>query len=354
MGVRKIKVLLGFKLSRAEDDADAEKRICVTLKVLGYEPQIIRRSTKKEVQSYLQDNPDCSHVVLMECIGKGTWSQNELAELMDDRDLNMVVVLSQGRASSPEFLMTLYAAGITSAVFEQGRKGASAEEVAGLLVRKRSRKEARSYYHIDLEGIEVRSLTNEAFNALCIRITDPAFGPSYISRLLALADGINPHQMGDFLRKIPDAIRRDLERYAEYGQLIGQLRESGVRVPYRRPRKYRTMNDDVAFLDGARQALLSADLPAEAFLSKESGKKKAGLFHHLAAGHPPLPGNDISETVSPEGVMEVMEKLHFSDEDEGEDTYVLEENMPSPIEHPKETRGEDGKGGGGQDDDLFF
>ena len=70
-----------------------------------------------------------------------TWSQNELAELVDDREIRVVAVLTAARARQTEYLTTLYAAGITCAIFEHGHSGASAEEVAELLVRPRSRRD---------------------------------------------------------------------------------------------------------------------------------------------------------------------------------------------------------------------
>lgn len=359
MGVKKIKVLLGFKLSKAKDDEEAEKRIGVTLKVLGYEPQFVRRSTKKEVKAYLKDNADCCHAVLMECIGGGVWSQNELAELVDDREIRLVVVLTPRRAGEPEYLSTLYAAGITCAVFEQGRKGASAEEAAGLLVRPRSRRQARAYYRIEAEGIAVRSLTNEAFNGLCVRMTDPQLGPSYVSRLLALADDLNPYQMGDFLRKIPEGMRSDMERYAEYGQLVSQLRESGVRVPYRRPWRFRTMNDDVPFLEGAKGVLEGHG--AEAFLEEGTraklGRRKKEKTKTKEGGETKV---SLAGGIAPpkEAVREVMEGLRFSnDEDDLEDAAgdgfasgSLAGGMSRGVTDAPEAFGK----GGGEDEDAFF
>ena len=357
MGVKKIKVLLGFKLSRAEDDADAEKRICVTLKVLGYEPQVVRRSTKKDVQAYLRDNPDCSHAVLMECVGSGVWNQNELAELTDDREISLVVVLTPRRAAEPEYLTTLYAAGITSAVFEQGRKGASAEEVAELLVRPRSRRQARAYYHLGLEGIEIRSLTAEAFNALCVKLTDPALGSCAMARLLAVAEGLNAHQIGDLLKKLPDALREELEGYAEYGQLVSQLREAGVRVSYRRPRRFLTMDDDDSFLEGAKRAVEDAGHDAGAFVERKGQRRHPSPWKGKGSARA-KPVTEKAPEVSREGVMEVMERLRFSDgegDEEGSEEGSLEEITVSLSSKEGGCEGKKtGEGGDGEDDGLFF
>lgn len=265
-GARRIKVLLGFKLRSDDEDRDVEKRLTIQLKTLGYEPTILRRSTKKEIQSYLKDNTECCHAVLMEMVGMATWSQNELAELVDDRDIRVVVVLTAARARQTEYLTTLYAAGITSAIFEHGHRGASAEEVAELLVRPRSRREARRYYGIEMANIAIRSLTNEMYNGYCCRLMDKENGPSVMARLLKIAESVNPYQMGDLLSKLPQDILDELWQYTEYAQLRAQLKESGIRVPYHRPRNARSMEDDLSFNADAGRVLNDRGIPAGAFV----------------------------------------------------------------------------------------
>jgi len=296
---RKIKVLLGFKLRSENEDRDVERRLTIQLKTLGYEPTILRRSTKKEIQAYLKENTECCHAVLMEMVGMATWSQNELAELVDDRDIRVVVVLTAARARQPEYLTTLYAAGITSAIFEHGHSGASAEEVAVLLVRPRSRREARRYYGIETANIAIRSLTNEMYAGYCCRLMDRANGPSVMSRLLTIAENMNPYQMGDLLSKLPQEILHELWQYTEYDQLRAQLKESGIKVPYRRPRHPRSMEDDRSFNGDAGRALQGGGIPAEAFVkgkiprrglrgifkTKKKGMERQEVSTTLQRGH---------------------------------------------------------------------
>lgn len=272
-GAKRIKVLLGFKLRSEDEDRDVEKRLTIQLKTLGYEPTILRRSTKKEIQSYLKDNTECCHAVLMEMVGMATWSQNELAELVDDRDIRVVVVLTAARARQTEYLSTLYAAGITSAIFEHGHSGASAEEVAELLVRPRSRREARRYYGIEIANIAIRSLTNEMYNGYCCRLMDKENGPSVMARLLKIAESVNPYQMGDLLSKLPQDILDELWQYTEYAQLRAQLKESGIKVPYHRPRRTRSMEDDLSFNEDAGRVLNDRGIPADAFVKRIAPKR---------------------------------------------------------------------------------
>lgn len=273
-GARRIKVLLGFKLRSEDEDRDVEKRLTIQLKTLGYEPTILRRSTKKEIQSYLKENTECCHAVLMEMVGMATWSQNELAELVDDRDIRVVVVLTAARARQTEYLTTLYAAGITSAIFEHGHSGASAEEVAELLVRPRSRREARRYYGIDMTNIAIRSLTNEMYNGYCCRLMDKENGPSVMARLLKIAESVNPYQMGDLLSKLPQDILEELWQYTEYAQLRAQLKESGIKVPYHRPRRTRSLEDDLSFNTDAGRALNDKGIPPDVFVKGVVPRRK--------------------------------------------------------------------------------
>lgn len=273
--LKKIKVLLAvthidFKNSD-KHDKETEDGIRKQLMAQGYDPQFIIRHKKKDIKEYLANDVYCSYAIIMEIADDGAWNENELADLVDERNINLVVVLTNQRRSQPTFLMTLYAAGITCAVFEE--KGVNELEVADLLIHPRSRRKTREYYRIDTKNISVRSLTNEMYNSLCIRLADSDYGASPMARLLNVAIEINPYQMGDFLERIPQEIRQTLEEYQEYGQLISQLRESKVYVRYKRPKKFKSLDDDKPFNADAKRALEENGYDASAYEEKEPEKK---------------------------------------------------------------------------------
>lgn len=268
-----LKILLGFNLVHKSMDKETEDKIRRYLQAQGYEPVFVTRRKKKEIQKYLQDNRDCSHAVLMESADDSVWTENELADLVDERNINIVIILTAAKAKQLAYLTTLYAAGITSAVFEYGGHGVPEEEVAELLLRPRSRKAAREYYRIDTKNISVRSLTNEMYNGLIIKLADSEYGVSVIARLINIADSLNPYQMGDFLEKLPSAIMEDISRYAEFGQLVDQLKKSGVRVRYKRPKSYRYMEDDLEFNDSAREVFLQKGYDISVFDAPEAPKR---------------------------------------------------------------------------------
>ena len=268
-----IKILLGFNLVHKSMDKETEDKIRKHLQAQGYEPVFVTRRKKKEIQKYLQDNRDCSHAVLMESADDSVWTENELADLVDERSINIVIILTAAKVKQLTYLTTLYAAGITSALFEYGGHGVPEEEVAELLLRPRSRKAAREYYKIDTKNISVRSLTNEMYNGLIVKLADTEYGVSAIARLLNIADSLNPYQMGDFLEKLPSAILEDISRYAEYGQLVDQLKKSGIHVRYKRPKSYRYMEDDLAFNESAREVYRKNGYDTSVFDVPQTPKK---------------------------------------------------------------------------------
>jgi len=278
--LKKIKVLLAVThidhKNNEKYDVETEESIRKQLMAQGYDPTFIIRRKKKEIKKYLAEDVYCSYAIIMELADDGAWDENELAELVDERMINLVVVLTNQRRTQPTFLMTLYAAGITSAVFE-GEKGVNESEVADLLIHPRSRRKTREYYRIDTKNISVRSLTNEMYNSICVRLADPEYGSCPMARLYNMASEINPYQMADFLEKIPTEIRQNLEEYAEYGQLIEQLRQSKLYVKYKRPKKFKTLDDKKNFNEDAKRALEEKGFDGSAYIEKEPEKKK-GLF----------------------------------------------------------------------------
>ena len=254
--LKKIKVLLGFSLQSADSDKKFEEKLQKQLRLYGYEATFARRTKKKDIILYLENNHSCTHAVLTELVGEmGAWNENELADLVDERQINLVIALTTQRARQVEFMTTLYAAGITSAVFEKGRDGIPAEEVAELLIMPRSRKQAREYYGINTQNISIRSLTYEMYNNLLGSVLDESLGDTQMARFLAVAEKMNPYQLGDFINKLPKALKAEISQYAEFAQLIEQLKESGVKVAYRKPHIYKSMDDELGFEENARQNL---------------------------------------------------------------------------------------------------
>ena len=132
-------ILFGFK------QTEIEVKIIELLKQQGVEVTYTERETKGSIKAYLEEHKDCTTAVLRECMGGETYSANELAELTDSRDINIILITNKSNKGT-EFLQILYAAGITSAILVDEKNGASAKQIAWLILNKRKRKEARNYY----------------------------------------------------------------------------------------------------------------------------------------------------------------------------------------------------------------
>lgn len=281
--LKKIKILLAVThidhRNSEKYDTQTEEGIKKQLLAQGYEPTFILRKKKKDIKDAINKDPQIGYAAIMEQADDGTWNENELADLVDERNINLVVVLTNQRRTQPTFLTTLYAAGITSAVFE-GNNGVNESEVADLLIHQRSRRKAREYYRIDTKNISIRSLTNEMYNSLTIKLADPENGFNHMDRLLNVAEEVNPYQMADFLEKCPREIVGEFEQYEEYFILINQLRtENKLYVRYRKPKKFKSLNDDKSFNKEAKRALEEAGYDASIYNEPEpETEKKGGLF----------------------------------------------------------------------------
>lgn len=242
--MRSLKVLVDFKITGKSGDPVREKLEKEFL-ARGFRVDLISKTSKQGVKKYLEGNKDCSHVLLTQFIGSGKYDENELAELTDRRFVNVVVVLEGRARKQTDFLLTIYAAGITSAFFQEGSCGPQYGEVVEMLLHPRAREKAREYYGINTDAVLVRSLTLEAFSENLAYLRDEGEGICPMNRLLHIAGRLNPYQMADFLDKLPGEIVSPLMKYAEFGQLVEEMRKSGVKVRhYRKPWRYRYMQDE--------------------------------------------------------------------------------------------------------------
>ena len=105
---------------------------------------------------------------------------------MDERDLNIVIVLSEKHRGT-SYMETLYASGITGAIFQGNRDStATAGLVANLLHYKRKRADARKYYGImEKTGLHLDSLSAVHFTDLMAGLNDISYGSSRQSRFLS-------------------------------------------------------------------------------------------------------------------------------------------------------------------------
>ena len=230
-----LKILFGF-----EDSKLAVNNILGKLKSLGIPYEVTKKFSKATIKDFLHNHPDYSVVILKETVGETKYTAEELAELADERELNIIVVLGSEHKGQP-YMQTLYSAGIVNAIFQEGRTGGGT--VAGivqLILQKRSRKEARAYYGI--ETVELGTLSNDMFAYYYHMLEDREYGVYLIERYLFVASKLSPLQNADFLRRLPKEFIGELSNYQEFHQVLSAIKGVGVDIAkelkIKKPKKF--------------------------------------------------------------------------------------------------------------------
>lgn len=204
----------------------------------GYEADIQVRTTKFSIMKYLEQHTECNVVVLKEAVGeKETYIADELAQLTELRDINVIVILSE-RHKGTEYMSTLHAAGITSALFHKGRKnGPSVLDVASLILQKRSRKKAREYYGIGGDKIGSAFLDNTTYVEL-YNILKKGEG-TLIENFVKVCSELYVDQAYDFIRRLPKDDLDMLAQYEEFHKILQSLKKKGYGLKIKKPKTVR-------------------------------------------------------------------------------------------------------------------
>ena len=128
-------------------------------------------------------------------------------------------------------MQILYGAGITSAVFQYGRKGGpTLKNIVELVVKKRTRKEARNYYGIADRSVELEFLGNETFIGYFNLLFSDKLGETLIERFMQLCARMNRGQIADFIRRLPEEMINELSTDAEFQNICKTV--SGGNIPF--------------------------------------------------------------------------------------------------------------------------
>lgn len=233
---KNIKILFGF------DEPAFERGVVSYLEQRGYEVVSDVRFTKTSIRDFVKGHPQYDAAVLLEALNNSReaavskYSCDELAMLTDDSDINIIVVLNSAHKGS-RYMEALYTAGITSAIYQKGRKGgATPKDVAELILNKRSRRDAREYYGLGDKTIELDFLGNDTFRELYDRLGDPQFGSSLVERFINVCMSLSQKQVHDFIRRLPSEVLDELVNYEEFHTILEILRENGLTTNIKRPR----------------------------------------------------------------------------------------------------------------------
>lgn len=250
--MKRIKILFGF------DEPQFENGVVNYLKSLGYEVESAVKLTKTSIRDFLIANPSYNAAVLLEALNNSRddnvakYTADELAMLTDERDINIVIVLN-GNHKGSSYMETLYSAGITSAIYQNGRKGgATPKEVATMILHKRSRREAREYYGLGDAPIDLGYLGNDTFAEYYDRLQDTDFGSSLIERFVNVCVVMSKKQVADFIRRLPTEVIDELKIYEEFHVILTILKDSGLNMGIRRPKRTEIGLDTPQTMERAR------------------------------------------------------------------------------------------------------
>lgn len=231
------KILFGF------DEPRFEKAITSYLKSNDCEIDSTVKLTKGSIRDFLLGNPDYDTAVLLEVLNNSSnekvskFTADELAQLTDEREINVIVILNENLRGT-QYMHTLYAAGITSAIYQKGRRGgATVKDVCTLILHKRNNREARQYYGIANAPIKLNFLSNDAFLENYNNLLDPNMGCSVIERFVNICRYLSPDQVEDFIRRLPEDITHELRKYEEFYRILDTLKRNGIHMDIKRPRR---------------------------------------------------------------------------------------------------------------------
>lgn len=223
-------ILCGF------DVPDFEKKMKVLLKEKGIEATTYTQLSKKGVKEFLEQNPKCDTVILLEASNfKKSYTAEEVAALTDKREINVIIVLSS-RHIGTDYMKTLYVAGVTNAIFQMGRKdGASAKDIVERIIHKRNRQEARKYYGIEHLDLDPTVMMDRDTYTECLKRLHKE--EHLLVNYLQVCAELSPKQIADFTMRIPAEDREYLAQFEEFHMLMDAIRKLGVEIKVKRPRK---------------------------------------------------------------------------------------------------------------------
>ncbi len=230
--MEKMQILFGF------ESLDFENAIIRLLKSKGIEAEISSKMTKLNIREFLEKNHNCNTVVLKEAFSKDVYyTAEEIAQLTDMRDVNVIIVLSDKRRGT-DYMCTLYAAGITNAIFQKGRNGgASPKDIATLILQRRTRKDAREYYGIASNKIELGFLDNTTYVEFYrdLKQEDGTLLENYIN----VCARMSPQQIADFTRRLPKDDISELAQFEEFHVVMQLLKRFGIDLKIKKPKVVR-------------------------------------------------------------------------------------------------------------------
>lgn len=297
---------------------EEENSINIIVKLIrskGYEVKFTSRVTKESISAYLAEHPDCEHAVLRESMGAEKFSIYELTTLTDLRDVNIVAIIDSNHRET-DFMHSLYAAGIVNAIYSDGKSGAQPAAIAQLLMEKRTRRKARSYYGIDMAPMQLDILTYEAFTMQYTKLMDETVGLNLVDRYISVVNELSTKQAADFTMRIPAEIRKKLAGYEEFYFVLNAMKRQGIDVQIQKPAHVKRALTDEQFTRALRME------------KKSPVKKKSSARKNSSSGKEV---NENEESVT----FEEVDNVFWKEVQEGQAEVIVSEEESTPKEEVK-------------------
>ena len=148
----KLYILCGLSNEGSEDIRSA---LVDAARDQGYEAVCVSRYRKEGIRQYISEHQEFRLLVLQEAMQNSyPYTAEELAELMDDYNLNIVISINKSHRANT-YMKVLYTAGILNALYEED---ATADNILKRILYPRTRKECRAYYQIASAADAMRTL----------------------------------------------------------------------------------------------------------------------------------------------------------------------------------------------------
>lgn len=214
--MKQLKIVCGFT-----NIEEIRKKLIESAQARGYGLEIIHRYRKEGVLQYINENHSFHTIILQEILQQSSpYTAEDLAALTDERNVNVIVSLDPNHYGN-EFMRTIYTAGIMNALFD---KDAYADQIIDLIIKGRSRKEARKYYGIEnrMDAEKEMELINEDKMERYLNYLYDGPYEECESRYEFVASQLSPYEHLNFIKQLPPQITKLLVENETYLTISSQ------------------------------------------------------------------------------------------------------------------------------------
>ena len=231
--MEKLYILCGL----ANDAGDEIKTALVeAAKEQGYEAVCVSRYRKEGIRQYVAEHSEFRILVLQEAMQTNyPYTAEELAELMDDYHLNIVISIKKSHRAD-RFMKVLYTAGILNALYEDD---ATAKNIMARILYPRTRKECRRYYQITtaVDAMKTLEIVDEERMKGYLSYIEEAMEEAEIKRRCSyILQSLQLVEKLYFIQRLSQRVREIIQDDIEYQAILKQQQKK-KRYLFRRKEK---------------------------------------------------------------------------------------------------------------------